>query len=349
MTQDSKQDLRALTYDELQDAIRALGEPKYRADQIYQWMHVHGRDSFDQMSNVPKSLLTKLQEHYTIRRIRQLSVLKSQADGTKKYLFSLYDDNVIESVFMRYEHGNSVCISSQVGCNMGCRFCASTIDGKVRDLSAGEMIAQVYGIMQEKGEKISNVVVMGSGEPLDNYVNLMSFIRILTDTHGLNISQRSLTVSTCGLVPKIYELAKENLQMTLAISLHAPNDEKRMELMPVAKRYRLAELMDACRDYFDQTGRRITFEYALIAGENDSDADAQQLSELIGALNSHVNLIPVNPVSERNYQQSDKNAVLAFKNKLEKNHINVTIRREMGRDIDGACGQLRRRYLADFK
>ena len=349
MNQEFKQDLRSFPYDGLTEAVKALGEPKYRADQIYRWMHVHGRDSFDAMSNVPHSLLSKLQDRYMIYALAPVSVLQSKTDGTKKYLFSLYDGNVIESVFMRYEHGNSVCISSQVGCNMGCRFCASTIDGKVRDLTAGEMIGQVYGIMQETGEKISNVVVMGSGEPLDNYVNLLDFIRILTDEHGLNISQRNLTVSTCGLVPKIRELADENLQMTLAISLHAPNDEKRMELMPVAKRYKLAELIESCRDYFEKTGRRITFEYALIAGENDSDADAQQLSALIAGLNSHVNLIPVNPVSERNYQQSDKTAVLAFKNKLEKNHINVTIRREMGRDIDGACGQLRRRYLADFK
>ena len=349
MNQESKQDCRSLTYDELLEAVKALGEPKYRADQIYRWMHVHGRDSFDQMTNVPHSLRSKLQETYMIRQLETVDVLTSAIDGTRKYLFSLYDGNIIESVFMRYEHGNSVCISSQVGCNMGCRFCASTIDGKVRDLSAGEMIGQVYLIMQETGEKISNVVVMGSGEPLDNYVNLLGFITILTDAHGLNISQRNLTVSTCGLVPKIYELAEENLQITLAISLHASSDEKRRELMPIANRYPIAQLLEACNAYFDKTGRRITFEYALVKGENDSEADAQMLSALIAPLNCHVNLIPVNPVSERNYQQSDKNAVLAFKNKLEKNHINVTIRREMGRDIDGACGQLRRRYLADFR
>ncbi|MCR5222509.1 MAG: 23S rRNA (adenine(2503)-C(2))-methyltransferase RlmN [Lachnospiraceae bacterium] len=343
------EDLRSLEFHKLEEVILTLGGEKYRAKQIYEWMHKHLADDFDEMRNVPAKLKESLAKDYTIRKVHAEKVLTSGIDGTKKYLFSLFDGNIIESVFMRYEHGNSVCISSQVGCNMGCRFCASTIEGKVRDLSAGEMLAQIYGIMKDTGEKISNVVVMGSGEPLDNYVNLMTFIRMLTDANGLNLSQRNLTVSTCGIVPKIRELAQEQLQMTLAISLHAASDEKRKALMPVANRYSLDELIAACRDYFDKTGRRITFEYAMVKGENDTEEDVAALSSLLKPLNCHVNLIPVNPIPERTYEQSDRTALLAFKNKLEKNHINVTIRREMGRDIDGACGQLRRRYLADYQ
>lgn len=343
------EDLRSLEFHKLEEVILTLGGEKYRAKQIYEWMHKHLADDFEEMRNVPAKLKESLAKDYTIRKVHAEKVLTSGIDGTKKYLFSLFDGNIIESVFMRYEHGNSVCISSQIGCNMGCRFCASTIDGKVRDLSAGEMLAQIYGIMKDTGEKISNVVVMGSGEPLDNYVNLMTFIRMLTDANGLNLSQRNLTVSTCGIVPKIRELAQEQLQMTLAISLHAASDEKRKALMPVANRYSLDELIAACRDYFDKTGRRITFEYAMVKGENDTEEDVAALSSLLKPLNCHVNLIPVNPIPERTYEQSDQTALLAFKNKLEKNHINVTIRREMGRDIDGACGQLRRRYLADYQ
>ena len=344
-----KEDLRSLDHEQLHKLITDLGEKKYRADQIFQWLHVKGANSLDEMTNVPAALKDRIRQTHEIHMLQTEKVLKSEIDDTRKYLFSLHDGNVIESVFMRYEHGNSVCISSQVGCNMGCRFCASTIDGKARDLSAGEMLAQIYMIMRETGEKISNVVVMGSGEPLENYVNLLQFIRMLTDEHGLHISQRNLTVSTCGLVDKIRSLADEKFQLTLAISLHAATDEKRRDLMPIANRFGLDELIPACAYYFDQTGRRITFEYALIKGENDSDRDASDLSALIRGLNCHVNLIPVNPVTERNYQQPYKTAVLAFKNKLEKNQINVTIRREMGRDISGACGQLRRSFSAHFQ
>ncbi len=344
-----KTDLRSLNYISMQKTVTELGGQKYRADQIYGWMHVKQVDDPDAMTNVPKALLEKLLEDHALYTLKQEKVQVSAEDGTRKYLFQLHDGHMIESVFMRYEHGNSVCISSQVGCNMGCRFCASTVGGKARDLTAGEMLGQIYAVQADTGEKISNVVVMGSGEPLENYVNLMDFITMLSDEHGMHLSQRSITVSTCGIVPKILELAEEKLQITLAISLHAPDDEKRRELMPIAKQYSLKELIDACAVYFEKTGRRITFEYALVRGQNDSAEDAVKLANLIGHLNCHVNLIPVNPVSERNYRQPDKNAVLAFKNKLEKNHINVTIRREMGRDIDGACGQLRRRYLSDYK
>ena len=331
---------------ELKRVVTELGEPAYRASQLFRWMHVQLADDFALMTNLPASLREKLAGCAMIHPLKQEKVLISRIDGTRKYLFSLHDGNVIESVFMRYEHGNAVCVSTQVGCRMGCVFCASTIDGRVRDLTAGEILGQIYAITKETGEKISTVVVMGSGEPLDNYVNLLKFLRLLTDKDGLNLSARSVTVSTCGLVEKIRELAAEDLQITLAISLHAATDEKRQRLMPIAKKYSLSELMGACRDYFDKTGRRITFEYALVKGENDSDEDAKALTRLLAGFNCHVNLIPVNPIAERTYEQSDKTAVSAFKNKLEKNHINVTIRREMGRDINGACGQLRRSFSA---
>ncbi len=344
---ENRTDLRSIEYDEMLKVIENLGGKKFRRDQVYDWLHKKGADSYEDMSNIPASLKDELKKSYELNPIRIERVQESALDGTKKYLFRLHDDNLIESVFMRYEHGNSVCVSTQVGCRMGCRFCASTIDGLVRNLTAGEMLAQVYGIMKETGERVSNVVTMGSGEPLDNYDELTRFVRMLTDEHGLNISGRNVTVSTCGLVPKIYELADEELTITLAVSLHACSDEKRRELMPVANRYELAALMDACRYYFDKTGRRLTFEYSLVKDANDTDEDAKGLVRLLKGMNCHVNLIPVNPVRERSYVQSTKQAVLAFKNKLEKNHINVTIRREMGRDIDGACGQLRRRVISE--
>jgi 23S rRNA (adenine2503-C2)-methyltransferase len=270
---------------------------------------------------------------------------ESAIDGTRKYLFALKDGNVVESVLMRYKHGNSVCISSQVGCRMGCRFCASTLDGLERNLMPSEMLDQIYSIQAHTGERVSNVVVMGTGEPMDNYDNLLTFIRLLTDEKGLNISQRNITVSTCGIVPNMRRLADEKLQITLALSLHASTDAKRRELMPIANKYSIAELMDACEYYFKQTGRRITFEYSLVGGVNDTDEDARLLTALAGPLNCHVNLIPVNPIKERDYVQSENGRIVAFKNKLEKNKITVTIRREMGRDIDGACGQLRRRHM----
>ena len=344
---ENRTDLRSIEYDEMLKVIESLGGKKFRRDQVYDWLHKKGADSYDDMSNIPASLKDELKKTCELNPIRIERVQESALDGTKKYLFRLHDENLIESVFMRYEHGNSVCVSTQVGCRMGCRFCASTIDGLVRNLTAGEMLAQVYGIMKETGERISNVVTMGSGEPLDNYDELTRFVRMLTDEHGLNISGRNVTVSTCGLVPKIYELADEELTITLAVSLHACSDEKRRELMPVANKYELAALMDACRYYFDKTGRRLTFEYSLVKDANDTDEDAAGLVRLLKGMNCHVNLIPVNPVRERSYVQSTKQAVLAFKNKLEKNHINVTIRREMGRDIDGACGQLRRRVISE--
>lgn len=337
-------DIKSMNMEELKALMAALGDKPFRAKQIYSWLHEQLVTSYDEMTNIPKSLKEKLKD-YPITALEMVDVQISKIDGTRKYLFRLSDGNVIESVLMRYKHGNSVCISSQVGCRMGCRFCASTIGGLTRCLTASEMLDQIYRIQVLSGERVSNVVVMGTGEPLDNYENLLRFIHVLTEEGGLHISQRNLTVSTCGLVPKMYELAKEKLQMTLALSLHAPNDEKRQELMPIARKYTMDEVLDACRNYFAETGRRITFEYSLVAGVNDSDQDARELSGKIGDINCHVNLIPVNPIKERSFQRSTRQAVENFKIKLEKCGINVTIRREMGSDIDGACGQLRKSYM----
>lgn len=342
-------DIKSLTSDELTQELLELGEPKFRAAQIYQWMHQKLVRRFDEMMNIPRKLRESLSSRYLFVSLRAVRIQESALDGTKKFLFELHDGQVVESVFMRYKHGNSVCISSQVGCRMGCRFCASTLDGLSRNLLPSEMLDQIYAITLLTGERISNVVVMGTGEPLDNYDNLLRFLRLLTDEAGLHISMRSVTVSTCGIVPNIRRLADEKLPLTLALSLHAGTDEKRRKLMPVANSYSIAQLMEACRYYFDRTGRRITFEYSIIAGVNDTQEDAEELIGLAKGLNCHVNLIPVNPIRERDYRQPDMRYVQSFKNKLEKNGINATIRREMGRDIDGACGQLRRRHQYEGK
>lgn len=339
-----KTDIKSLALSELQQEMEKIGEKKFRAAQIYEWMHKKLAEDFTEMTNLSLSLREKCAEHFELTVLRPVRVQESKLDGTKKYLFALGDGNMVESVLMRYRHGNSVCISSQVGCRMGCRFCASTLGGLVRNLTAGEMLEQVYRVQKLSGERVSNVVVMGIGEPLDNMENLLRFIEMLTDEKGLNISKRNITVSTCGLVPKIRELAEKNLQITLALSLHGVTDEKRKKMMPVAERYSIAELMDACRYYFEKTGRRITFEYALAAGVNDAKEDAQGLAVLSGSVHAHVNLIPVNPVREREFAASGKDTVRAFQKKLEEAGVNVTLRREMGRDIDGACGQLRRNY-----
>ena len=344
-----KTDIKSLTLKELQEEMQKLNEKPFRAKQIYEWMHKKLARSFDEMTNVSKELRKKCEENYVYTALNAVQVQESKIDGTKKFLFELADGNVVESVWMKYKHGNSVCISSQVGCRMGCRFCASTLDGLERSLLPSEMLDQIYEITRITGERVSNVVVMGTGEPMDNYDNLLKFLRMLTDENGLNISQRNVTVSTCGIVPKMRQLAEEQLQITLALSLHATTDEKRRKLMPIANKYGLDELMETCAYYFEKTGRRITFEYSLVGGVNDTDEDARELIALVGPLNCHVNLIPVNPIAERDYVESAKEQVQAFKNKLEKNKIQVTIRREMGRDIDGACGQLRRRHINENK
>ena len=344
---EEKTDIKSFNKEELRTVIGELGEKKFRADQMYDWMHVKLARSFDEMTNISKDFREKCKEKFFYTAVEPVTVQESKLDGTKKFLFALDDGNVVESVLMRYKHGNSICISSQVGCRMGCRFCASTLDGLTRNLRPSEMLDQIYEISRLIGERISNVVVMGTGEPLDNYDNLLKFIRLLTDENGLHISQRNVTVSTCGIVPNIYRLADEKLQITLALSLHGATDVKRQELMPIAKAYSIDELMQAVDYYFEKTGRRITFEYSLVAGVNDTKEDVDNLTHLAAERNCHINLIPVNPIKERDYRQPKQEYVTAFKNKLEKNRINVTIRREMGRDIDGACGQLRKRHLEE--
>lgn len=340
-----KKDLKSLSYQEMLDEMAAMGEKPFRGKQIYQWLHEKLVSTPDEMRNIPAKLKDRLKEAYTCSSLQMIDVFTSGIDGTQKYLFRLQDGNVIESVLMKYKHGNSVCVSSQVGCRMGCRFCASTLGGLTRNLQTGEILDQVYQIQKYSGERVSNLVLMGTGEPMDNYDNVVKFIRMLSDEHGLNISQRNITVSTCGIVPRIYDLAKEKLQITLALSLHAATQEKRKELMPIAYKYELGEVLEACRYYYEQTGRRLTFEYSLVGGVNDTDRDVQQLVGLVSGLNCHINLIPVNPIKERSYVQSNARVVANFKTKLEKCGINATIRREMGRDIGGACGQLRKSYI----
>ena len=335
-----------MSIEELKDLMVQLKEKPFRAKQIYSWLHEHLVTSYDEMTNLSKGLREKLKE-YPITALEVVDVQTSKLDGTQKYLFRLSDGNVIESVLMRYKHGNSVCISSQVGCRMGCRFCASTLDGLERNLRPSEMLDQIYRIQTLTGERVSNIVIMGSGEPLDNYDNVIRFLRMISDENGLNISQRNITLSTCGIVPNILRLAEENIQITLALSLHAPNDEVRKTLMPIANRYSLKEILPACQTYFEKTGRRLTFEYSLVSGVNDNLDEAKALTSLLKNMHGHVNLIPVNPIKERDYRQSDRKAIEAFKSYLEKNGINVTVRREMGRDINGACGQLRKSFLEE--
>ena len=336
-------DVMSMTLPELKDFLKQKGEKPYRADQIFEWIHVRLAEKWDEMTNLPKALRSTLSAELPLHapEIRALQV--SKIDGTRKYLFRMADGNYVESVRMSYHHGISVCISSQVGCRMGCSFCASTLQGLTRNLTAGEMLGQIYAIMRETGERVSNVVVMGTGEPLDNYDSLVRFIRLLSDPAGFHLSERSITVSTCGLVPGILKLAEENLMINLALSLHAPYDELRRKLMPVAKAWTLRETMQALKKYYSVNRRRLTFEYSLIRGVNDTDECAEKLAALLTGVNCLVNLIPVNPVTETGYRETAPAGVLAFKKKLENHGIHVTIRREMGRDIDGACGQLRKR------
>jgi len=341
----NKIDIKSYNLQELTEFVVGLGDKNFRAKQIYEWLHQKLVVSFDEMSNLPVSFREKLKETCRLTALEPVSVQVSQLDGTTKYLFELYDGNVIESVLMIYKHGNSVCISSQVGCRMGCRFCASTLDGLERNLTPSEMLDQIYRIQALSGERVDNVVIMGSGEPFDNFDAFIKFIQLLNDENGLNISARNITVSTCGLVPKIKELADMQLQLTLAISLHAPNDEMRKTLMPIANKYSIGEIIEACRYYINVTSRRITFEYSLVQNVNDSEDCAVQLASLVRGMNCHINLIPVNPIKERDFKQTRQKEIQQFKNKLEKSGINVTIRREMGRDIDGACGQLRKSYV----
>lgn len=338
-------DIKSMDFEELKAFVKDIGEPAFRAKQLFEWMHKSLIESFDECTNLSKEFRETLKSQVILTRLKTVEVFTSKIDDTRKYLFALSDGNMIESVRMKYEHGNSVCISSQVGCRMGCKFCASTLDGLVRNLTTAEMLDQVYSIQRILGERVSNIVVMGSGEPLDNYDNIVKFVRIISSDMGLNISQRNITVSTCGIVPKIKKLADEGLNITLALSLHAPNDEIRKTIMPVANKYALKDIIAACDYYFKKTGRRVSYEYSLVAGVNDNMEEAKSLVRLVNGRNIHINLIPVNPIKERDFKQSDKLKIKAFRDFLEKKGVNATIRREMGRDVDGACGQLRRRFI----
>lgn len=339
-----KQDLRSLTIEELSDAMKALKAPAFRGKQLFEWIH-KGAETFEAMNNIPKVLKAALEKDYVLSNMSIESVQSSQYDGTRKYLMKLSDGHLIECVFMKYKHGNTLCISTQVGCRMKCSFCASTLHGLERQLLAGEMIGQILSVQNDVNDRISNVVLMGSGEPLDNYEQVMKFLHLVNHPKGLNISMRAITLSTCGIVPKIQMLMEEKLQITLAISLHATNDLTRSELMPVNKSYPIETLLETCKRYTEVTGRRITFEYALIAGKNDMVSEAHKLGELLKNVHCHVNLIPINPVEEKTYIATSGEQVKAFQKVLKQYHIEATIRRELGADIDAACGQLRNKHI----
>ena len=343
MADSLKKDILSYSLEELVIETEQLGEKSFRAKQIYEWLHTKKVHSFEQMSNISSALRTKLDEIYCINSIKIVRKLESTIDNTVKYLYGLSDGNHIESVLMEYKHGNSLCISTQVGCTMGCRFCASTIAGYKRDLLPSEMLLQVYMAEEDSGRHIDSIVLMGIGEPLDNFDNVVKFLQILSFETGKNLSLRHVSLSTCGLIPKIYKLAEYRFGLTLSVSLHACNDKKRSGIMPVNDKYPIGELMMACRDYIEKTGRRISFEYAVIKGVNDTRSDAEGLIRLLKGMNCHLNLIPVNEIKEREYR-ADREALRIFAAALEKGGLNVTVRRTLGADIDAACGQLRREY-----
>ena len=337
-------DIKSMTRDEIVDALTELGEAAFRGRQIFSWLH-RGAVSFDDMSNLSRSLRSRLSEEFyiTVPKIARKQV--SRLDDTVKYLWELRDGNCIETVLMSYHHGNTVCISTQVGCRMGCRFCASTVAGKVRDLTPSEMLDQVLFTALDSGREISNIVLMGIGEPLDNFDNVLRFLELVNSPDGLNIGMRHISLSTCGLVPGIDRLAESNLQLTLSVSLHAPDSETRSEIMPVNRAYDVEELFSACHRYFQKTGRRISFEYAMIDGVNDSDAQADLIARKLRGMPGHVNLIPLNDVAESAFKPSRR--VPAFQKRLESHGVTATVRRSLGGDIDASCGQLRRKALEE--
>ena len=337
-------DLKDFEFFELEAFLKELGEPKFRAGQIFEWLS-KGVTSFDEMTNISKATREKLAEVSFVSTLKIREKYVSKLDKTTKYLFELPDGNCIESVVMYYNHGISICISSQVGCRMGCSFCASTIGGLYRSLTPGEILNQVIFAQKDIGERISNIVMMGIGEPLDNFENVKKFLRNVNHEKGLNIGYRHISLSTCGLVPKIYELAKENMPITLSVSLHAPNNEIRNSIMPVNKKYPVEELIKACKDYIKTTTRRISFEYSLISGVNDSPENADELARLLKGMLCHVNLIPVNKIEEREYKKGNKQEIRAFCERLQSRGINATVRRELGSDIQASCGQLRKKLL----
>ena len=334
-------DLRSLSVEELTEQLSSRGFPAFRAKQIHQWLD-KGVSDFDQMTNIPKDMRAVLAELYTVPSVKILRKLVSEIDGTIKYLFGLDDGETVESVLMNYKHGWSQCLSTQVGCKMGCTFCATGMGGFVRDLSAAEMMAQIEAAQRDAGVRVSSIVLMGMGEPLDNYDQVVRFLRMLGEEGGVHIGMRHISLSTCGLVPGIYRLMEERIPLTLSISLHAPNDEIRSLSMPVNKRWPIDELLKACRDYIQATGRRISFEYAMIDGLNDSDACAEELAAKLKGMLCHVNLIPVNAVEGKKQQRSSRERIRSFVSVLESKGINVTVRRTLGADINASCGQLRR-------
>ena len=342
-----KTDIKSLPLDSIFNIVKDMGQPSFRAKQIFTWLHKFGVDSFDEMSNLPKALREKLAEDYYVSSCKIEKKLVSKKDGTVKYLFSLCDGEYVESVIMKYKYGYTICVSSQVGCKMGCRFCASTLAGFVRNLTAGEIESQLHAAQKDLDIRISNVVLMGIGEPLDNYDNVVKFLRLVSSDNGLNIGMRHITLSTCGIVPKIYELAKLHLGITLSVSLHAPNDEIRQRTMPIARKYSIEELLKACSDYFKTTGRRVTFEYSMISGVNDSDENARELAKRLEGTQSHVNLIPVNTVEGTGYLKSNIKRQQTFINILAAKNIGATVRRTLGSDINASCGQLKRKHIEE--
>lgn len=336
-----------LTYEALQQWMKDHGEPVFRADQLMDWLYVKRASSFDEMTNLSKQLRQKLSDELSMEALNEITRFQSK-DGTVKYLYELRDKHAIETVVMQHEYGNSICVTTQVGCQIGCTFCASTLGGLKRDLTAGEIVMQVVQSqrdMDKEGKRIDSIVIMGIGEPFENYDAMLAFLHMMIHPKGLNIGQRHITVSTSGIVPNIYRFADEGLQIKLAISLHAPNQLLRSKLMPVNKKYPLSDLMAACRYYIETTGRRITFEYALIGGRNDQPEHAEELADLLKGIMCHVNLIPVNHVPERKYVRTSKKDIFQFYRILKEKGINTTIRREQGHDIEAACGQLRAKHL----
>lgn len=341
-----KKDIRSMTLDEIKADFAEIGEKPFRASQVYKWVQ-GGALSFDEMTNISKELRQKLSDNYLLAGVTIEKKLVSKLDGTIKYLYRLHDGEYIESVVMRYEHGYSVCISTQIGCRMGCSFCASGIDGLFRNLLPGEMLAEVMMANRDNNIRVSNIVLMGMGEPLDNFDNVVRFLELVGAEDGLNIGMRHISLSTSGVVPGIYKLAEINLPITLSISLHAPFDDMRSEMMKVNRKWKIDELLTACRDYQKVTGRRISFEYAMIKGLNDTDECAAELARILRGIMCHVNLIPVNPVKENSYEKSDRKALKNFCDKLNGLHINTTIRRTLGGDINASCGQLRRKSIIE--
>lgn len=337
-----KKDIKSMSLTELKDEMLSIGEKSFKATQIYSWLHKHGAESFDEMTNISKDLRENLKKNYDIYNCSIEKKLVSVYDDTVKYLYRLNDGELIESVVMKYKYGYTICVSSQVGCKMGCKFCASGIAGFIRNLTPSEILSQIYKAQKDLGIRISHIVMMGVGEPLDNYDNIIKFLSLVSDENGINIGMRNISLSTCGVVTGIYKLMEEKLQLTLSISLHAPNDEIRSRTMPVNDRWNIDELLNACKDYIKVTNRRISFEYAMISGVNDSDECARELASKLKGMLCHVNLIPVNSVKERSYRKSSKDRMEAFIRILAKYGINATVRRTLGSDINASCGQLRR-------